>query len=191
MDTRIHRIAVIEGDGIGREVIPAGRQVVLPCWDERFDAIAAQFADVTAERYHVDILAAHFVLRPDHFCVVVGSKLFGDILSDLGPAVAGGIGLAASANLDPTRRRPSLFEPVHGSAPDIAVQGIANPVAVIGSGAMMLEHLGERDAAAVIMAAIQFSLRVPAARTRDVGGTATTRDAVGAVVGALESPTLP
>lgn len=163
----------------------------MPYWDERFDVMAAQFPDVEAERYHIDILAAHFVLRPDQFSVVVGSNLFGDILSDLGPAVVGGIGLAASANLDPTRRRPSLFEPVHGSAPDIAGRGIANPVGAIWSAAMMLEHLGEQEAAMTIMAAIEESLRSAATRTRDLGGSATTRDAVAAVLGALASSSVP
>lgn len=149
----------------------------MPFWDERFGIIAGEYPDVSTEQYHVDILAAHFVLNPQRFSVVVGSNLFGDILSDLGPAVAGGIGLAASANLDPARRKPSMFEPVHGSAPDIAGQGKANPVAAVWSAALMLEHLGEHDAAASVVAAIEQSLRSPHTRTRDVGGAATTVEA--------------
>lgn len=159
----------------------------MPYWDERFAAMAAEYPDVEAEKYHVDILAAHFVQHPDRFSVVVGSNLFGDILSDLGPAVVGGIGIAASANLDPQRRFPSMFEPVHGSAPDIAGQGIANPVAAIWSSAMMLEHLEEFDAAAATMSAIAASLRRPETRTRDLGGTASTEAATSAILDFLES----
>ncbi|MGQ0619944.1 MAG: tartrate dehydrogenase [Panacagrimonas sp.] len=159
----------------------------MPFWDERYDAIAAEYPDVRCDKYHVDILAAHFVQNPDRFSVVVGSNLFGDILSDLGPAVVGGIGIAASANLDPQRRSPSMFEPVHGSAPDIAGQGIANPVAAIWSAALMLEHLGEAEASAQIMAAVESSLRRPETRTRDIGGSATTEAATGAVLEFVES----
>ncbi|WP_293387015.1 tartrate dehydrogenase [Nevskia sp.] len=159
----------------------------MPYWDERYTAMASEYPDVEADKYHVDILAAQFVQYPDRFSVVVGSNLFGDILSDLGPAVAGGIGIAASANLDPQRRFPSMFEPVHGSAPDIAGQGIANPVAAIWSASLMLEHLGEMQAAAQIMAAIESSLRSPLTRTRDVGGSATTDLATRAVLECLEA----
>jgi tartrate dehydrogenase/decarboxylase/D-malate dehydrogenase len=159
----------------------------MPYWDERYAAIAAEYPDVEADKYHVDILAAHFVQYPDRFSVVVGSNLFGDILSDLGPAVVGGIGIAASANLDPQRRFPSMFEPVHGSAPDIAGKGIANPVAAIWSASLMLEHLGEAQAAARIMVAIGASLRRPETRTRDLGGSATTAMATAAVLEYLES----
>src|SRR5213082_1928974 len=119
----------------------------MPFWDERFAAMAREYPDVKTDQFHIDILTAHFVRHPDWFDVVVGSNLFGDILSDLGAAVVGSMGLAPSANLNPDRNFPSMFEPVHGSAPDIAGKGIANPVAQIWSGAMMLEHLGEVAAA--------------------------------------------
>lgn len=161
----------------------------MPFWDERFDAAKARYPDIEADQFHIDILTAHFVQRPDTFDVVVGSNLFGDILSDLGPAVAGSIGIAPSANLNPERDFPSMFEPVHGSAPDIAGQGIANPVAAIWSAAQMLDHLGEADAASAIMAAIETSLEEPATRTRDLGGAADTNtcaSAIGAAVAAVE-----
>ena len=115
----------------------------MPFWDERFEAVAADYPDVRTDQYHIDILTAHLVQHPDWFDVIVASNLFGDILSDLGPAVAGSIGLAPGANLNPDRSHPSMFEPVHGSAPDIAGKGVANPVAQMLTGAMMLEHLGE------------------------------------------------
>jgi tartrate dehydrogenase/decarboxylase/D-malate dehydrogenase len=128
---------------------------------------------VRTDQYHIDILTANFVLHPDWFDVVVGSNLFGDILSDLGPAVVGTIGIAPSANLNPEREFPSMFEPVHGSAPDIAGKGIANPIAQIWSGAMMLDHLGFPEAGAAIVAAIETVL-IKGPRTRDIGGTAST-----------------
>jgi tartrate dehydrogenase/decarboxylase/D-malate dehydrogenase len=146
----------------------------MPFWDERFAAISKKYPDVKADQYHIDILTAHFVAHPDWFDVVVGSNLFGDILSDLGAAVVGSMGLAPSANLNPERECPSLFEPVHGSAPDIAGKGVANPVAQIWSGAMMLEHLGEKQAAASIVAAIERTLGERTLRTRDLGGNADT-----------------
>jgi tartrate dehydrogenase/decarboxylase / D-malate dehydrogenase len=146
----------------------------MPFWDERVAAVAKDYPEVQVEQYHIDILTAHFVRRPDRFDVVVASNLFGDILSDLGPAVTGTIGIAPSANINPERRHPSMFEPVHGSAPDIAGQGIANPIGQIWSGAMMLEHLGEHEAAAAIEAAIADVVREPAALTPDMGGKATT-----------------
>lgn len=148
----------------------------MPYWDERFAAMAAQYPDVRTDQYHVDILTANFVLHPDWFDVVVGSNLFGDILSDLGPAVAGTIGVAPSANINPEREYPSMFEPVHGSAPDIAGQGIANPIGQIWSAAMMLDHLGHADAARAIETAIEAALAEPALLTRDMGGTASTED---------------
>ena len=123
----------------------------MPYWDERVKAMAEDYPDVRWDQYHIDILTAHFVLNPDRFDVVVASNLFGDILSDLGPACTGTIGIAPSGNINPERVHPSLFEPVHGSAPDIAGQGIANPIGQIWSGAMMLEHLGEHAAAAEIV----------------------------------------
>jgi tartrate dehydrogenase/decarboxylase/D-malate dehydrogenase len=157
----------------------------MPYWDERFRAIAAEFPDVRIDQFHVDILTAHFVAHPDWFDVVVGSNLFGDILSDLGPAIAGSIGLAPSANINPERDRPSMFEPVHGSAPDIAGKGIANPIGQIWSGAMMLEHLGHHDAAAAIEAAIAKVLGEGGPRTRDIGGSAGTAEVGRAVAAAL------
>jgi tartrate dehydrogenase/decarboxylase/D-malate dehydrogenase len=150
-----------------------GITVTMPFWDERFKAIAAEYPDVRTDQYHIDILTAHFVRHPDWFDVVVGSNLFGDILSDLGPAIAGTIGIAPSANLNPEREFPSMFEPVHGSAPDIAGQGVANPIGQIWSGAMMLEHLGEAAAAADVVRAIETVVRV-GPRTPDMGGTANT-----------------
>ena len=146
----------------------------MPYWDERFAAMAAEYPDIRTDQYHIDILTANFVLHPDWFDVVVGSNLFGDILSDLGPAVAGTIGIAPSANINPTREYPSMFEPVHGSAPDIAGQGIANPIAQVWSGAMMLDHLGHPEAAATVERAIETVLQDPTLRTPDMGGKAST-----------------
>ncbi|MGF1592392.1 MAG: tartrate dehydrogenase [Kiloniellaceae bacterium] len=157
----------------------------MPYWDERFAAMASQYPDVKTAQYHIDILTAHFVQHPDWFDVVVASNLFGDILSDLGPAVAGSIGIAPAANLNPPREFPSLFEPVHGSAPDIAGKGIANPVAAVWTAALMLEHLGEEAAAAELEAAIESVLVDPAARTRDLGGRADTRACGEAILKAL------
>ena len=151
-----------------------GISITMPYWDERVEAMSARFPDVTWDKFHIDILTAHFVLHPDWFDVVVASNLFGDILSDLGPACTGTIGIAPSANINPERTFPSLFEPVHGSAPDIAGKGVANPVGQIWSGAMMLEHLGEANAAAAIVDAIETVLADPATRTGDLGGTADT-----------------
>jgi tartrate dehydrogenase/decarboxylase/D-malate dehydrogenase len=145
----------------------------MPYWDERFAAMAGQYPDIRTDQYHIDILTANFVLHPDWFDVVVGSNLFGDILSDLGPAIAGTIGIAPSANINPEKDYPSMFEPVHGSAPDIAGKGIANPIGQIWSGAMMLEHLGELDAARSIEGAIEQVLEQSDARTPDIGGKAT------------------
>jgi tartrate dehydrogenase/decarboxylase / D-malate dehydrogenase len=163
-----------------------GIAITMPFWDERFKVMAAQYGDVTTDAYHIDILTAHFVQRPQIFDVVVGSNLFGDILSDLGPAVCGTIGIAPSANINPERTYPSLFEPVHGSAPDIAGQGIANPIGQIWSGAMMLEFLGHREAAGAIVAAIERVLEDPGApRTRDIGGKATTTEAAKAIANAI------
>jgi len=149
----------------------------MPFWDERFAAIGKGYPEVTTAKYHIDILAAHFVQHPDRFDVVVASNLFGDILSDLGPALAGSIGLAPSANINPERTSPSMFEPVHGSAPDIAGKGIANPIGQIWSAAMMLDHLGESAAAKEIERAIELVAGSPdAPRTSDLGGSAATKD---------------
>jgi tartrate dehydrogenase/decarboxylase/D-malate dehydrogenase len=158
----------------------------MPFWDERFASIASEYPSIRTDQYHIDILCAHFVRHPDWFDVVVASNLFGDILSDLGPACVGSIGIAPSANLNPEREFPSMFEPVHGSAPDIAGRGIANPIGQIWSGAMMLEHLGETDAANDVMRAIERVLADRSApRTADLGGQATTTDVTEAIVGAL------
>src|SRR3979411_634629 len=145
----------------------------MPFWDERFAIISKEFPDVRTDQYHIDILTAHFVRHPDWFDVVVGSNLFGDILSDLGPAVAGSIGIAPSANLNPERRYPSMFEPVHGSAPDIAGKGIANPIGQIWSGAMMLDHLGQAELATRIVSAMSGVMQ-SGLRTPDLGGNANT-----------------
>ena len=157
----------------------------MPFWDERVEAVGADYPDVAVDKYHVDILTAHFVRHPDWFDVVVGSNLFGDILSDLGPAVAGSIGIAPSANINPEKTAPSMFEPVHGSGPDIAGQGIANPIGQIWSGAMMLDHLGHPEAAAAIMVAIEAVLKEPAALTPDLGGTANTQQLGKAIAAAI------
>ncbi|TAM57684.1 tartrate dehydrogenase [bacterium] len=156
----------------------------MPYWDERFAALKSQYPDVRTDQFHVDILTAHFVQHPDWFDVVVGSNLFGDILSDLGPAVAGTIGIAPSANINPEREFPSMFEPVHGSAPDIAGRNIANPVGQIWSGAMMLEHLGHADAAGAVTSAIEHVLE-HGPRTPDLGGTASTQEMGQAIASAL------
>jgi tartrate dehydrogenase/decarboxylase/D-malate dehydrogenase len=157
----------------------------MPYWDERFEAMAKNYPDIATDKYHIDILTANFVLHPDWFDVVVGSNLFGDILSDLGPAVAGSIGIAPSANMNPEGKHPSMFEPVHGSAPDIAGKYVANPIAQIWSGAMMLEHLGEVDAANAIVKAFESVIRDGGPRTRDLGGTAGTKEVGDAVAGAV------
>ncbi|MBM42760.1 MAG: tartrate dehydrogenase [Acidobacteria bacterium] len=158
----------------------------MPFWDERFAAMAASYPDVETDQYHIDILAAHLVQHPDWFDVIVGSNLFGDILSDLGPAVAGSIGLAPGANLNPDRTAPSMFEPVHGSAPDIAGQGVANPIAQILTGVMMLEHLKEAQAALAVAQAVERVLEAGTVRTGDLGGNATTADMTAAVIAALD-----
>ncbi len=162
-----------------------GITITMPYWDERFAAMAAAYPDITTAQFHIDILCAHFVQHPDWFDVVVGSNLFGDILSDLGPAVAGSIGIAPSGNINPERVFPSMFEPVHGSAPDIAGKGIANPIGQIWSAAMLLEHLGETDAAAAIVTAFEQLLRDGGPRTRDMGGQAGTADVGKAIAQAV------
>jgi tartrate dehydrogenase/decarboxylase/D-malate dehydrogenase len=164
-----------------------GISITMPYWDERVEAMAANYPDVSWDKYHIDILTAHFVLNPDRFDVVVASNLFGDILSDLGPACTGTIGVAPSGNINPERTAPSLFEPVHGSAPDIAGQGIANPVGQIWSAAMMLEHVGEPAAAAAIMRAIEAVLAEPKLRTRDLQGPANTEQCGKAIADALSA----
>jgi tartrate dehydrogenase/decarboxylase / D-malate dehydrogenase len=158
----------------------------MPFWDEVLRDVAEEFPDVEWEQMHIDALAARVVRDPSRFDVIVGSNLFGDILSDLTAAVSGSLGVAPSANLDPGGEHPSMFEPVHGSAPDIAGQGIANPVAAVWSAAMMLDHLGHADAAAQVLRAAQASVAEPASRTRDLGGSATTEQAGEAIVALLD-----
>jgi tartrate dehydrogenase/decarboxylase/D-malate dehydrogenase len=156
----------------------------MPYWDERFKAASKDFPDVSTDQFHIDILTAHFVQHPDWFDVVVGSNLFGDILSDLGPTVAGSIGIAASANLNPEKQYPSMFEPVHGSAPDIAGQGIANPIGTLWSAQMMLDFLGEKAAAQSMMQAME-TVTSEKILTRDLGGSATTKEFTDAVLDRL------
>jgi tartrate dehydrogenase/decarboxylase / D-malate dehydrogenase len=170
-----------------------GISITMPYWDERVAAMSKAYPDVSVDKFHIDILTANFVLRPQHFDVVVASNLFGDILSDLGPACTGTIGVAPSANLNPTRQWPSLFEPVHGSAPDIAGRGIANPIGQIWSAALMLDFLGHRDAHDAIVAAIEAALdpRADAPRTPDLGGRAGTADlgcSIAQHIGAAQHP---
>ncbi|MCB1806943.1 MAG: tartrate dehydrogenase [Candidatus Competibacteraceae bacterium] len=156
----------------------------MPYWDERVKAMAERYPEIKTDQYHVDILTAHFVQHPDWFDVVVASNLFGDILSDLGPATTGTIGIAPSANLNPEREFPSMFEPVHGSAPDIYGKKIANPIGQIWSGAMLLDHLGHPDASAAVLKAIETVLQ-DGPRTPDIGGTASTEELGKAIAKAL------
>jgi tartrate dehydrogenase/decarboxylase/D-malate dehydrogenase len=162
-----------------------GISITMPYWDERVEEMAKAYPDIAWDKYHIDILTAHFVLNPDRFDVVVASNLFGDILSDLGPACTGTIGIAPSGNINPERKFPSLFEPVHGSAPDIAGKGIANPIGQIWSAAMMLDHLGHPEAAAAIVRAIETVLADASFRTGDLGGEADTAECGKAVAAAL------
>lgn len=154
----------------------------MPFWDERFEAMAKEFPDVSTDQYHIDILTAHFVQHPDWFDVVVASNLFGDILSDLGPAIAGGIGIAPAANINPERNFPSMFEPIHGSAPDIAGKGMANPIATLWSVVMMLEFLDETGASQALMSAIESVTAEGKVLTPDLGGQAHTHDSTDAVL---------
>lgn len=158
----------------------------MPYWDERFAAVSKSYPDVRTDQYHIDILTAHFVRNPQWFDVVVASNLFGDILSDLGPATTGSIGIAPGGNINPEKEYPSMFEPVHGSAPDIAGKGIANPIGQIWSGAMMLEHLGEVEAARAIEAAIEKGLGEGGPRTADLGGKANLKEVTDSLVAALK-----
>ena len=157
----------------------------MPYWDERVVAMAARYPDIDVDKYHIDILVSHFVNRPEIFDVVVGSNLFGDILSDLGPGITGTIGIAPSANINPEGDFPSMFEPVHGSAPDIAGQGIANPIGQIWSAAMMLQHLGHDSAHDAIIGAIEDVIREGDHLTPDLGGTASCEDCGSAIAARL------
>ena len=160
----------------------------MPFWDERVEAMQADYADIDVDKYHIDILTSHFVNKPEIFDVVVGSNLFGDILSDLGPGITGTIGIAPSANINPEREFPSMFEPVHGSAPDIAGQGIANPIGQIWSAAMMLQHLGHADAHDAIIRAIEAVIREGDSLTPDMGGRAGCSDCGSAIASRLATP---
>jgi tartrate dehydrogenase/decarboxylase / D-malate dehydrogenase len=179
---RILRYAFELARRLGRDHVTSatksnGIYYSMPFWDERFAAISAEFPDVRTDQYHIDILAARFVMTPERFDVVVASNLFGDILSDLGPGVTGTIAIAPSANINPERTYPSMFEPVHGSAPDIAGKGIANPIGQIWSAAMMLEHFGEMNAGKAVLGAIERVLSKPnAPLTPDLGGSANTQE---------------
>ncbi|MGO2131321.1 MAG: tartrate dehydrogenase [Halomonas sp.] len=155
-------------------------------WDEVTDELAAEYPDVTVTRYHVDAMAARMITHPESLDVIVASNLFGDILSDIGAAIQGGLGFAASANINPNRQLPSMFEPVHGSAPDIAGQGKANPIAAIWSGAMMLEHLGEKAAASAILKALDQVSSDTRHCTPDMGGNASTSELTDALISALQ-----
>tara|TARA_B100002052_G_scaffold195411_1_gene178158 strand:+ start:2989 stop:4059 length:1071 start_codon:yes stop_codon:yes gene_type:complete len=153
-----------------------GISITMPYWDERVEEIAKNYPEVEYNKFHIDILCAHFVLNPQMFNVVVGSNLFGDILSDLGPACTGTIGIAPSGNINPENDFPSLFEPVHGSAPDIAGKNIANPIGQIWAGAMMLDHFGYKEAHDEILNSIKDILSKKEFRTRDLGGSASTQE---------------
>ena len=159
-----------------------GISITMPFWDERFNNIKKKYPEIKTDQFHIDILAARFVLTPEWFDVVVASNLFGDILSDLGPACTGTIGIAPSGNINPENKFPSLFEPVHGSAPDIAGKGIANPIGQIWSGAMMLEHLGEREASKTIVNSIEKTLLIKENRTKDLLGNSNTVQCAKAVL---------
>ena len=162
-----------------------GISITMPYWDERVESMAKTYPEIKWDKYHIDIICAHFVLNPEKFNVVVASNLFGDILSDLGPACTGTIGIAPSGNINPEKNFPSLFEPVHGSAPDIAGKGIANPIGQIWAGAMMLEHLGHKNASDNIVRAIEEVLEKEEYRTGDLGGKATTSTCGSAIADAI------
>lgn len=187
---RILEYAFKVAESRGRKIVTSatksnGIMHTMPFWDERFAAAASRHPHVTANQFHIDILTANFVLHPNWFDVLVGSNLFGDILSDLGPAIAGSIGIAPSANINPERAYPSMFEPVHGSAPDIAGQGLANPIAAVWTASMMLDHLGEPEAAESIERAIEVSLEHRETRTRDLDGNGDTAAAAEGILQAL------
>lgn len=163
-----------------------GINYTMPFWDEVFNEVAQEYPSLETDQFHIDALCARFVTHPQHFDVVVGSNLFGDILTDLGPAIAGSIGIAPSANINPSNEYPSMFEPVHGSAPDIAGQGIANPMGQIWCGAMMLEQLGFPDCGGLVMRALRETLAA-GITTADIGGKANTMEVVEAVVDRIKT----
>ncbi len=186
---RVVRYAFEQARGRSGSVVSATKSNgiihTMPFWDEVFDGVAKGYEDVETSQYHIDALAAAFVLKPERLDVIVASNLFGDILSDLGAGIAGSIGIAPSANLNPEREFPSMFEPVHGSAPDIAGQGIANPIGQIWSGAMMLDHLGYPEAGAAVLGAVEHVLAKTDVRTPDLGGSASTSEVTDAIVETL------
>ena len=159
----------------------------MPYWDVRFEIVGPSYPEIKKESFHIDILCAHFVQRPDQFDVVVASNLFGDILSDLGPAVVGGMGIAPGANINPERKFPSMFEPVHGSAPDIAGKNVANPIACLWTAKMMLDHLQEKEAADQLMLAIEKVVREGRIMTRDLGGVSSTEEVTQEIIRILKS----
>jgi tartrate dehydrogenase/decarboxylase/D-malate dehydrogenase len=164
-----------------------GINITMPYWDEIVREVGAQFPEVQTDLYHIDALAAYFVTRPESFDVVVGSNLFGDILSDLAAAVMGGIGMAPAANLNPERDYPSMFEPVHGSAPDIAGRGIANPIGQIWTAKMLLDHIGREELGSALLDAIESVLAAGQVQTPDLGGRASTAEMGDAIVAELRS----
>ncbi|WP_043499837.1 tartrate dehydrogenase [Georgenia sp. SUBG003] len=179
-------LAQVRGKRLASATKSNGIIHTMPFWDEIFRELAAQYPDVATSEFHIDALAALFVLDPARFDVVVASNLFGDILTDLGAAIIGSIGIAPSGNINPEGQYPSMFEPVHGSAPDIAGQGRANPLGQVWAGAMMLAHLGHEEAAATVMDAVSHVLSVTGVRTPDLGGTASTQEVTDELVAALE-----
>lgn len=175
---RVMRYAFDLAKSDGRQLVTSatksnGISISMPYWDERFADISKEYPDIKTDQFHIDILTAHLVRNPDWFDVIVGSNLFGDILSDLGPATTGTIAIAPGANINPEKEYPSMFEPVHGSAPDIAGQGISNPIGQIWSGAMMLDHLGHPEASRAIVSAIEKVILEKDVLTADMGGKAT------------------
>lgn len=186
---RVVRFGFEQAKGRSGKVVSATKSNgiihTMPFWDEVFDGVAREYEGIGTSQYHIDALAAAFVLKPESLDVIVASNLFGDILSDLGAGIAGSIGIAPSANLNPEGEFPSMFEPVHGSAPDIAGRGIANPIGQIWSGAMMLEHLGYGEAADAVLGAIEHVLAKTDVRTPDLGGSASTSEVTDAIVETL------
>ena len=183
---RVMKYAFELADKRGKKITSATKSNgiihTMPYWDQRFREMGKSYPQVVQEQFHIDILCAHFVQHPDWFDVVVASNLFGDILSDLGPAIVGGMGIAAGANINPEKEFPSMFEPVHGSAPDIAGKNIANPIACFWTAVMMLDHLGELEASALLMGAIEETIKEGKVLTKDLGGTASTQEVTLAVI---------
>ncbi len=183
---RVMKFAFELADKRGKKITSATKSNgiihTMPYWDQRFKEIGKQYPEVNRDQFHIDILCAHFVQHPDWFDIVVASNLFGDILSDLGPAVVGGMGIAPGANINPEKNFPSMFEPVHGSAPDIAGKNIANPIACFWTAVMMLEHFGEIEAANILMRAIEDTVEEGSVLTRDLGGNASTQEVTEVII---------